>query len=553
MIVVIPVCHKDCFLAVRNLEHCIQMESSVDYDCFIALERTGSPPVTIVDRAKEYFKSVDIISVEPWKGDQTWPVPANWMWQSVARELANQKLPWLWWEPDATPLCPKWLDILADAYKSGKRPFAGAVTRLNEFTYMAGVAIYPPNTPERCSHALFARTEAFDVVAGVRDGILRQTHDISSLIAHTSSINNTHFTCQADVEKHVPEGAVLFHKCKDGSLLDVLQGKTPSPESVNPADNAPSFCEQTQWPCGYFAFPAASNTVHFNCSIAKVGESLHLFTRRQRFNIEVKGRAAKQNRSDLAIWKVRPNMTLESNPILPNVPTRYPLEQWEDPRAMVGADGRIYLGMATWVHWKPWSIRQSFARLTHDWRTLEPLFEAPYGGNTRIPATGRTHEKNWIWFEHDGKWTCQYSINPGEFFAVDSKGNITGTWKSPEITVPWTHGLPLRGGTPLTRVGDELIGFFHTATVWRKPQRRYYMGAYALEGKPPFRLTRMTTEPLLIGSEHDFRALSGPLVIFPNGALLQGDDWLVTFGVNDEACGWIKIPHKDLQGVLIEI
>jgi predicted GH43/DUF377 family glycosyl hydrolase len=549
MIVVIPVCHKDAAIAVRNIEHAFMLDGQVDFQAVIAHERGWDASAT-TEAAECYFKGVSHIVYEPWKGDKQWPQIQNWCWSSVAREIVALNKPWFWWEADATPVKIGWLTALRDAYKSGKRPFAGACTQLNGLNYMAGVAIYPPNTPDRCSHALFARTEAFDVVAGVRDGILRNTHDISSLIAHTPSVNNTHFTCHADVEKYVPESAVLFHKCKDGSLLNVLQGKTPSDELINPADNAPSFCEQTPWPCGYFTFPTASNTVYFNCSFAKVGDSLHLFTRRQRFNIDVRGRAQKQNKSDLAIWKVRHNMTLEPNAILPTVPQRYPMEQWEDPRAMVGADGRIYLGMATWVHYKNWSIRQSFARLTHDWRTLEPLFEAPYGGNTRIPATGRTHEKNWIWFEHDGRWTCQYSINPGEFFSVDGKGNVIQSWKSPEITVPWTHGLPLRGGTPLTRVGDELIGFFHTSTVWNKPKRRYFMGAYALEGKPPFRLRRMTTEPLLIGSEHDFRALGGPLVIFPNGALLDGDDWLVTFGVNDEACGWIKIPHKELQGVL---
>src|SRR5688572_14120171 len=126
MIVVIPVCHKDCFLAIRNLEFCIEVEGSVDFDCFIVVER-GYTPITIVDRAKEYFKSVEFIVVEPWKGDQSWPIPMNWMWQSTAREMVKTKQPWLWWEPDATPLKAGWLTVLRDAYKSGKRPFAGAV------------------------------------------------------------------------------------------------------------------------------------------------------------------------------------------------------------------------------------------------------------------------------------------------------------------------------------------------------------------------------------------------------------------------------------------
>lgn len=551
MIVVIPVCDKDVALAIRNIEHAFQLEGSVEYDAIIAHER-GFDASKILETAACYFANGKEFTYEPWKGDPSWPQGANWAWASVARHMANQKEPWFWWEADATPLCDGWLDSLADAYKTGGRLFAGAVTQQNGLTYMAGVAIWPATTSVKCEHAIFARTEAFDVVASVRDGILRHTHDLSRLIAHTPTINNTHFTCQADVQRVIPPGAVLFHKCKDGSLLDVMQGKEPATgePTMNVLDGAPSFTEQTPWPSGYFTFPAATNTVYFNCSCAKLNGDLHLFTRRWRYAIPQKGRVQKLNQSDLAIWRIRPNMTLDNNAIIPHVPSRYPHEQWEDPRAMIGDDGRVYLGFACWVHYKPWSIRQSFARLSHDYRTVEPLFEAPYGGNTRVPNSGRTHEKNWIWFQHEGRWICQYAINPGEFFAVDGKGNITEKWKSHEIAIDWKYGVPLRGGTPLTRVGDELLGFFHSATVWRKPQRRYYMGAYTLHAKPPFALKRITPVPLLSGSEHDMRGLGGPLVIFPNGAMLQDNQWLVVFGVNDEACGWIKIPNDELQGLL---
>lgn len=554
MIVVLPVCASDYAIAIRNVEHAIMLDGSVEFDAIIAHDRHFDVTV-LKEKCDHYFNSVTQIICEPWTGDRSWPKPANFAWQHVARVAIGFKKPWFWWEADATPLRAGWLTYLAYAHKTGNRSFSGAVTSQNGLTYMAGVAIYPPNTAHRCEHAMFAREAAFDIVASTKDGILRHTHDISSLIAHTPTINNTRFKDEQDVKRLIPEGSVLFHKCKDGSLLDVLQGKTPSAEAEDAAnDNVPSFTEQTQWPSGYFAFPTHGNTAHFNCSIAQVKGETFLFTRRWRYNMEkVKGKQSSANKSDLAIFKVRKNMSLEPNVIIPSVPSRYQNEQWEDPRVMVGKDGRLYMSFATWVHYKNWSIRQSFARLSHDWRAVEPLFEPPYGGNTRVPTNGRQHEKNWIWFEHGGKWVCQYSINPGVFFSVDGKGNVIDEWKSPELELPWKHGLPLRGGTPLTRVGDELIGFFHTAVPWRKPQRRYYMGAYALMAEPPFTLKRMTDDPLLIGSEHDFRALNGPLVIFPNGALLRDNEWLVVFGVNDESCGWIKIPHNDIDAWMVKV
>ena len=56
-----------------------------------------------------------------------------------------------------------------------------------------------------------------------------------------------------------------------------------------------------------------------------------------------------------------------------------------------------------------------------------------------------------------------------------------------------------------------------------------------------------------MGSERDFRSFEGPLVIFPNGAVMVKDDVMVSFGVNDENCGWVKIPRKEMEERLEEI
>lgn len=97
------------------------------------------------------------------------------------------------------------------------------------------------------------------------------------------------------------------------------------------------------------------------------------------------------------------------------------------------------------------------------------------------------------------------------------------------------------------------------------------MGAYAFLAQPPFPITRVTTEPLLVGSEEDPRVLGGPLVVFPNGAVLTGPDpwpydrialeprmidcrcWTVVFGLNDEACGWLRITMSELEERLVPV
>jgi hypothetical protein len=72
------------------------------------------------------------------------------------------------------------------------------------------------------------------------------------------------------------------------------------------------------------------------------------------------------------------------------------------------------------------------------------------------------------------------------------------------------------------------------------------MGVYAFMAEPPFRVTRMSTVPILSGSQNDEWHEGLPLVVFPCGALLRNGQWLVTMGVNDCASAWIEIPHKDV-------
>ena len=76
------------------------------------------------------------------------------------------------------------------------------------------------------------------------------------------------------------------------------------------------------------------------------------------------------------------------------------------------------------------------------------------------------------------------------------------------------------------------------------------MGAYAFEAKPPFKITRMTKKPILSGSQEDPWQEGLPLVVFPCGAVLQSNKFLVTMGVNDYVSSWIEIPLDDLNKLM---
>lgn len=551
MLAVLHVCDKDLPSAIRNLEWCIEMDGRVDFKALISGER-HIDMTALVETATRYFSTVDVFRYDPFRGDPSWPQPQNNAWQETARYIESTKTKdsWFWWEQDAIPVKPGWLSILASAHAHGGRPFSGAVTNLMGNHYVAGVAVYPPNISHHLMYALLASTQSFDIVASVRDGMLKKSHDISPLITHTPDKDNTRFNTTEDVVRYMPDTAVIFHKCKDGSLLDVLQGKTPlEVQTARIGVQYPSFTEQTQWPCGLFTFPTTTvPTAYFNCSIVEKDGDKWLFTRRTRFGTDPA--VINSNTNDLAIWRIRPNMTLDPTPILPSKPNRFQHEQWEDPRAMIGNDGQTYVSFATWIHYKNWPGRQSLTRLNREWRKFDVVLEPMYGGNAPRPEKATGWEKNWVWFEHENKWHAVYTINPHVTIPIDYQGNAGTPYTNKHLDLPWPHGDP-RGGTMPVRIGDEYLCFFHSSATWKKPKRRYFMGAYTFSAHPPFELLRMTPEPLLVGSDQDFRALGGPLVIFPNGALLEHGHWLVVFGVNDENCGWIKIPHAELDEKLI--
>jgi hypothetical protein len=56
----------------------------------------------------------------------------------------------------------------------------------------------------------------------------------------------------------------------------------------------------------------------------------------------------------------------------------------------------------------------------------------------------------------------------------------------------------------------------------------------------------MTKEYLLCGSDQDTRILGGPLTVFSGGSLFNDGEWTVVGGINDEVCGYWRIPHVEL-------
>lgn len=321
--------------------------------------------------------------------------------------------------------------------------------------------------------------------------------------------------------------------------------------------DVPSLQQQAEalgWSAGVFDLPYFDKeTIFFNPSVIELanGERL-LFVRHATFNPHI---PPPYNTFSKIAWMRLDDTKVDTNMRFIELPTGVSnKEQWEDPRVQrVG--NKLWLTCTNFIQAGPsqpgTGAHQAMAVL--DTQTMKPIgINHPvYGNNGRTIHMNKGHEKNWTWIFHDNKPHMIYSMKPHVVVECDMVCQPVKEYVTEDMNPLWYHGEP-RGGSNPVRIGDEYFAFFHSSTPWWNGRRRYFMGAYAFEAKPPFRITRMTSLPLLMGSNNDKRVLEFPLVVFPGGAVFdeQKQEWFVVYGINDCMCGWVKIPHDQLLSLM---
>jgi predicted GH43/DUF377 family glycosyl hydrolase len=308
---------------------------------------------------------------------------------------------------------------------------------------------------------------------------------------------------------------------------------------------------QVPWPVGLFSFgkaEAPDKVAYFNPGLVERRDGLWLVARRS---------------------ENRPGMTIGMNSLMAfkldgwlapqyGVPVkmlaRFPGEHFEDARAVQRGDVTVVsCSNFIVIPHKPkelWTGSQIAVCLVNErWEATDRI-DPVYGNNAKQARTGNDIEKNWLWFWPGAEDAPHlvYGAN-GEHVVVrfDGKFHKEHEWRT-RFTPEWAWGV-VRGGTPPVRFGREYWTFFHSSLpLATKYRRRYFMGAYSFEAEPPWRVTQVTTRPLLAASDEDEWWPQKPLVVFPCGAVLQGSTWLVSMGVNDLKCAWMKVPHLELAG-----
>jgi predicted GH43/DUF377 family glycosyl hydrolase len=246
--------------------------------------------------------------------------------------------------------------------------------------------------------------------------------------------------------------------------------------------------------------------------------------------------------SDIAVADLSAKYEVERTTMLPLFHDRAKIAR-EDPRPFIYG-GRLHVSFVGVESSRgELAINQLFARLADD-LSIEEIFAPHWPGR-------RGWEKNWTFFDRDGDLLAIYSISPHVVLRI--VGNNAEEVARSHGPPNWSGGH-LRGGASPVRLGSEYLCWFHGMAepphFMARGRRRYSVGAYMFAAEPPFSVTRYSPEPLLWADTRTRPKTVWADVVFPVGAVFEGNDWLVSMGVHDSWNEIVKWNSADVERAL---
>jgi hypothetical protein len=233
MLCILPV-YKDDLPQLLNLIRWIhQLGGCREHDATIVADADtpAGPVFKLRFEAQQCFKSVSVISTErPIKG---WPQGPNELFLTAARHASTRNTHWLFLEPDCVPLCPGWLDKIDIHYRAKGARYLGQLVPCNKpglpEKHFTGVGVYPSYAILNLEWSIRKNPDiAFDIsTAAVL--VPKATH--CDLFQHLwGEVGNPPTFAHQGIPgtstfglSYLRKDAVLFHRTKDGKLIDLLR------------------------------------------------------------------------------------------------------------------------------------------------------------------------------------------------------------------------------------------------------------------------------------------------------------------------------------------
>lgn len=158
--------------------------------------------------------------------EEPWPQNANAMFRTAHTYLYS--LPvlqhFLWLECDMIPTKTGWADMLESEYRRCGKPFMGAYY-VHPFAHINGGMVYPANFANLNPAMVHATQRPFDLMR--HEIVLNRAHRTDLIVRSLANprSNTAHTFPTQESISIVPEGCVLFHGCKDGTLIQRLREK----------------------------------------------------------------------------------------------------------------------------------------------------------------------------------------------------------------------------------------------------------------------------------------------------------------------------------------
>lgn len=217
----------------------------------------------------------------------------------------------------------------------------------------------------------------------------------------------------------------------------------------------------------------------------------------------------------------------------------YRKESYEDPRFFV-YDNSLWVA---YTH--AWQYRRKYVRSAQVIARLDDKLNVVerYIYNTPTSLPYQNMEKNWQFFVQGSDLYAVYAITPNHIVLSINKEKAEVAANTPS-GIEWPYG-EIRGGTPPILIDGVWHTLFHSSVLEADTGRlMYYAGLYTFKNELPFTITRVSASPCMTGNpEHGHYHKH---VVFPCGIIPEGDQWLVSYGSNDEECRLTYLVYKEL-------
>ncbi len=234
MLAVLNFSHRDHALALNLLRWINELGGCKGHDLLLSYNRMAAEAgmhTEIFEEAKKAFDKVEG-HAQSSEDERPWPVACNHAWREMVFLIASKvQKPWLWLEPDVTPLSPGWMDAIAAEYEKMGGGFMGCdVDVPGSRRHVSGIAVYPPNVMAACKRRFLNQLNAFPEPAKCEAWDMFFANEFLPHAKFTPLIQHIqHWPGYPDAPTFKESGpeirseAVLFHRVKDGSLIERLR------------------------------------------------------------------------------------------------------------------------------------------------------------------------------------------------------------------------------------------------------------------------------------------------------------------------------------------